>query len=89
MNIYVANLAFQLESTDLKNLFTPFGEVSSAKIIMDRETGRSRGFGFVDMPDNDAAKEAMNKLNGQVVEGKALAVNEARPKESNSKNRFF
>jgi RNA recognition motif-containing protein len=88
MTIYVTNLGFHMQSNDLKDLFIPFGEVSSAKIIMDRDTGKSRGFGFVEMPDASAATEAVNKMHGKVVEGKALAVNEARPRETTRKNNF-
>lgn len=89
MNIFVSGLSYQMQSTQLENLFTPFGDVSSSKIIMDRETGRSRGFGFVEMPDATAATEAMNKLNGTVVEGKTLSVNEARPKDNSFKKNNF
>ena len=89
MNIFVSGLSYQMESGQLENLFTPFGAVSSSKIIMDRETGRSRGFGFVEMPDSAAATEAMSKLNGQTVEGKTLSVNEARPKDNSFKKNNF
>lgn len=80
MNIYVSNLSFDLLDEDLKGFFTPYGEVSSAKIITDRETGRSRGFGFVEMADSASAKKAIDELNGADVEGRALNVNEAKPK---------
>lgn len=83
MNIFISGLSLQMASSQLENLFTPYGSVSSCKVIMDRETGRSRGFGFIEMPDAGAATEAMSKLNGQVIEGKALSVNEARPKNNN------
>jgi RNA recognition motif-containing protein len=83
MNIFISGLSLQMASSQLENLFTPYGSVSSCKVIMDRETGRSRGFGFIEMPDAVAATEAMSKLNGQVIEGKALSVNEARPKNNN------
>ena len=80
MNIYVAKIAFKATDNELKELFEEYGEVSSAKIIMDKLTNRSRGFGFVEMPDDAAAKEAMNSLNGFNFLGKDLTVNEARPK---------
>jgi RNA recognition motif-containing protein len=80
MNIYVANVPFKASEQDLKELFQEFGEVSSAKIIMDKETQRSRGFAFVDMPDDSAARQAITKLNGADFLGKQLMVNEARPK---------
>jgi RNA recognition motif-containing protein len=80
MNIYVANVPFKASEQELKGLFEEFGEVSSAKIIMDKETQRSRGFAFVDMPDDSSAKQAISKLNGADFLGKQLVVNEARPK---------
>jgi RNA recognition motif-containing protein len=80
MNIYVANIPFKASEADLKKLFEQHGEVTSAKIVIDKLTNRSRGFGFVEMTDSAAAKEAINSLNGSDFEGKALVVNEARPK---------
>ena len=80
MNIYVANIPFKASEDELRELFEQHGEVSSAKIIMDRETNRSRGFGFVEMSDASAAKQAINELNGFNFLGKDLAVSEARPK---------
>ena len=88
MNIFVSNLDFKVESGDLTDFFAPYGEVVSAKVITDRETGRSRGFGFVEMANDAAGKEAISNLNGAVVEGRAMTVNVARPKEKSSK-RFF
>jgi RNA recognition motif-containing protein len=87
MNIYVANIAFSAEEGDLKELFEGFGEVSSAKIILDKETRRSRGFGFVEMGDDSEAREAINKLNGSSFQGKTLNVTEARPKTEGGYNR--
>ena len=81
MNIYVSNLSFNVQDEDLKEFFTEYGEVTSAKIIMDRESGKSRGFGFVEMPDNAAAKKAIAELDGGTVDGKAIKVMEAKPKE--------
>ena len=85
MNIYVANISFKATDADLKELFEEYGDVSSAKIIIDKETQRSRGFGFVEMADDTAAREAITKLNGANFQGKNLNVNEARPKTENSR----
>jgi RNA recognition motif-containing protein len=81
MNIYVGNLSWGLKDQDLANMFTPFGEVSSAKIVMDKFTQRSKGFGFVEMPNDEQAQAAIAQLNGSEVEGRNLVVNESRPKE--------
>ena len=81
MNIYVSNLSFNVQDEDLKEFFAPYGEVSSAKIINDRETGKSRGFGFVELADDEAAKKAIAELDGATVEGRAIKVMEAKPKE--------
>ena len=80
MNIYVGNLAFTVDDAALRAAFEAHGEVSSAQVVMDRETGRSRGFGFVEMANNDQAKAAMAALNGSDLGGRALNVNEARPR---------
>src|ERR1700755_3046366 len=84
MNIYVSNLSFNVQDEDLKEFFTPYGEVSSAKVIMDRETGRSRGFGFVEMTDEAASQKAIAELNGAMVESRAISVSVAKPKEDRS-----
>lgn len=81
MNIYVSNLNFKMQDEDLKNVFTGFGDVTSAKIIRDNHSGRSRGFGFVEMPNDDAARAAIDKLNGTEVDGRTIVVNEARPRK--------
>jgi RNA recognition motif-containing protein len=81
MNIYVSNLSFDVQDEDLKEFFTPYGEVTSAKIITDRESGRSRGFGFVEMSDDAASKKAITELNEATVEGRTIKVMEAKPKE--------
>ena len=81
MNIYVSNLSFNVQDEDLKEFFTPYGEVTSAKVINDRETGRSRGFGFVEMSDDAAAKKAIAELNDATVDGRTVKVMEAKPKE--------
>ncbi len=80
MNIYVSNLSFNVQDDDLRSYFEPYGEVSSAKIIMDKATGRSRGFGFVEMPDTEAANAAITALNEGTVDGRQIRVTEARPK---------
>jgi RNA recognition motif-containing protein len=80
-NIYVGNLAWECSSDDLLNLFGQYGQVSRAQVTMDRETGRSRGFGFVEMANDAEAAAAIEGLNGQQINGRALTVNEARPRE--------
>ncbi|GAB4093066.1 RNA recognition motif domain-containing protein [Flaviaesturariibacter terrae] len=88
MNIYVSNLSFNVQDEDLRAFFTPYGDVSSAKIINDRESGRSRGFGFVEMPDDEAARKAIAELNDGVVEGRTIRVTEAKPKEDRPARNF-
>jgi len=85
--MYVSNLGFQVNDEELKTLFNKFGEVTSAKVVMDRETGRSRGFGFVEMADM-AAEEAMKSLDGTQVDGRAISVSKARPKSDNRNGSF-
>lgn len=80
MNIYVGNLSFSTGDAELRTLFAEFGEVSTAQAIVDRDTGRSRGFGFVEMPDQTEAEAAIEALNGKDVDGRELNVNQARPK---------
>jgi len=84
MNIYVSNLSFNVQDEDLRAFFAEYGEVSSAKVITDRETRRSRGFGFVEMPNDEEGKKAIEELNGGTVEGRAINVTEARPREEKS-----
>lgn len=84
MNIYVSNLSFNTSDAELNELFSAFGEVSSAKVITDRETGRSRGFGFVEMPSDDEGKDAMLGLNNKEVEGRAMSVSVAKEKTERS-----
>jgi RNA recognition motif-containing protein len=88
MNIYVGNLPYRMSDDELRDLFTPFGEVSSAKVIMDKMTDRSKGFGFVEMPDNSAAETAVREMNGKDIGGRPLRVNEARPRENAPRPRF-
>lgn len=85
--MYVSNLSFHTTEADLKKLFGQFGTVASAKIITDRETGRSRGFGFVEMESDAEAKDAIKGLNNKDVEGRALGVSEAREKGSRPDNK--
>ena len=80
MNIYVANIPWKATEEELKGLFAEYGEVSSAKIVIDKFTQRSRGFGFIEMKDDSAGSKAINELNGADFMGKNLVVNEARPK---------
>jgi RNA recognition motif-containing protein len=80
-NIYVGNLAYGTTEEDLQELFGQYGEVTSARVIMDRETGRSRGFGFVEMGDEAQAKKAIEELDQKEFQGRALKVNLARPRE--------
>lgn len=81
MNIYVGNLSWNLKDQDLQNLFAPHGEVSSAKIVLDKFTNRSKGFGFVEMANDAEAQSAIDALNGTEVDGRNIVVNESRPKE--------
>ena len=80
MNMYVGNLSYEMSEENLRNEFAEYGEVQSAKIITDKFTGRSRGFGFVEMNSDDEGKKAMEALNGKDFEGRELVVNEARPR---------
>lgn len=88
MNIYVSNLSFNVQDEDLREFFTPYGEVTSAKIIMDKETNRSRGFGFVEMSDDTAAKKAIAELDQASVDGRTVKVMEAKPKEDRPARNF-
>lgn len=84
MRLYVGNLSYNTTNESLEQLFSEFGQVKSAQVVMDRDTGRSKGFGFVEMSDNGQAQAAMNGLNSKEVDGRALTVNEARPREERS-----
>lgn len=86
MNIYVSNLGYNVTDENLKALFAAHGTVSSAKVIMDKVSGQSRGFGFVEMPDDAAAQKAMTELNGAMADGRAIKLSEARPKTERSNN---
>jgi RNA recognition motif-containing protein len=87
MNMYVSNLSFHTMDDDLRKLFEQFGSVSSAKVITDRETGRSRGFGFVEMGSDSEANDAMKALNNKEIEGRAMSVTVAREKAPRSDNK--
>ena len=80
MNLYVSNLGFHISDGDLNTLFTAYGNVTSAKVIMDKVTGKSRGFGFVEMPVDDEAQKAMKGLEGKEIEGRTISVTVAKPK---------
>lgn len=81
MNIYVSNLSFNVQDEDLRGFFEEYGEVSSAKVITDKFTQKSRGFGFVEMPDDTSAQKAIAELDGGVVEGRTIRVTVAKPRE--------
>ena len=82
--LYVGNLSYNVDGAQLEELFSKYGQVRSAEVVQDRETGRSKGFGFVEMGDDNAAREATEGLNGREQDGRTLTVNEARPKEPRS-----
>jgi RNA recognition motif-containing protein len=84
MNIYVSNLSFAVQDEDLRDFFAEYGEVSSAKVIKDKFTNRSKGFGFVEMSDDAAGQKAITELDGGVVEGRAIKVMIAKPREERS-----
>ena len=88
MNIYVGNLSYRTNDKDLEELFAKFGAVKSAKVIMDRETGKSKGFGFIEMETADAGAKAIEALNGKESEGRTLRVNEAQPREEKPRRQF-
>jgi len=84
MNIFIGNLNFQTTEEQLKDLFSPYGALTSVKIITDKFSGRSRGFAFIEMPDTAEAEKAIDALNGQVFNERDIVVNEAKPRENNS-----
>ena len=87
MNIFVASLPFSADDQDLREIFEPFGEVTSAKVIFDRDRNRSKGFGFVEMPNDDAAARAIEDLDGVEIEGKTIVVKKANPREEGARNK--
>jgi RNA recognition motif-containing protein len=89
MKIYVGNLAYSVTDAELQTAFGAFGEVSSATVISDKFSGQSKGFGFVEMPDNSAAEKAIQSLNGQPIGGRNVKVNEAKPREDRPQRSRF
>ncbi|MBV5279701.1 MAG: RNA-binding protein [Campylobacteraceae bacterium] len=85
MNIYVGNVKYEMTENDLRDMFSAYGEVASARIISDKDTGRSKGFGFVEMPNDSEAKVAIESTNEKEINGRTLKVNEARPREERPK----
>ena len=88
MNIYVGNLSYSTTDQSLEELFGEFGEVTSARVISDRDSGRSKGFGFVEMSSQDEASTAITELNDKEIDGRKLRVNEARPREERPPKRY-
>ena len=87
MNIYVGNLSYEITDDEVKDLFSPHGEISSVSIIKDKQSGQSKGFGFIEMPNQAEAEEAIKALNESEVKGRNIKVNQARPKEERPKRR--
>ena len=87
MNIYVGNLDYSVDQDELTEVFSEFGEVKSAKVIMDRDSGRSKGFGFVEMSDDGEAQQAINELDGADLKGRNMRVNQARERSNNNQRR--
>lgn len=88
MNIFIAGLSYSINDADLKDLFTEYGEIASAKVITDRDSGRSKGYGFVEIEDEAAAKKAIEELNGAEYDGRTITVSEARPREERPRRNF-
>ena len=88
MNMYVSNLGFHVEEEDLRQLFEPFGQVNSVKVIKDRETARSRGFAFVEMGSDEQANKAMSSLNNKEIEGRPISISVAREREARSPGKW-
>lgn len=89
MNIFVGSLSFKLDEAELKEVFEEYGEVTSARIITDKFTGKSRGFGFVEMPDDEAASKAIEELNGAEVAGRAIVVNKSEERKDDRRSGGF
>jgi RNA recognition motif-containing protein len=87
MNIYAGNLPYQITEDELRALFAEYGDVATAKIIIDRDSGRSKGFGFVEMPDDSQARAAIEALNGSDIQGRNVVINEARPRPERTPRR--
>jgi len=88
MNIFVAGLSYKVNDADLSNLFEEYGVISSAKVVVDRQTGRSKGYGFVEMDDEESASKAISELNGAEYDGRTISVSEARPREERPQRSF-
>lgn len=88
MNIFIAGLSYDVNDTDLNSLFEEYGTISSAKVIMDRNTNRSKGYGFVEMENNEDANKAITELNGAEYDGRTISVSEARPRQERSNNSY-
>ena len=88
MNIYVGNLSYRINEDELKEVFEQHGEVASVKIITDKFTKKSKGFGFIEMPNDDEAQKAIQEVNNVIIDGRPLKVNEARPRKDNKKEHF-
>ncbi len=88
MNIFIAGLSYSVNDADLNTLFEEYGTISSAKVIMDRDSGRSKGFGFIEMENNEEANRAISELNGAEYDGRTLSVSEARPRQERSNNSY-
>jgi RNA recognition motif-containing protein len=88
MNIFIAGLSFKVNDTDLFNLFEEYGTITSAKVITDRQSGRSKGYGFVEIDDNEAANKAIAELNGAEYDGRTISVSEAKPREERPRREF-
>lgn len=88
MNIFIAGLSFKVNDADLASLFEEYGEITSAKVVIDRQTGRSKGYGFVEMDDNEAAEKAIAELNDAEYDGRKISVSEARPREERPRRDF-
>lgn len=86
MNIYISNLSYGINDADLNQLFSEYGEILSAKVVMDRESGRSRGFGFVEMTNEEEGRKAINELNEAEYDGRTISVNVARPRTERTNN---
>ncbi|MDO5570749.1 MAG: RNA-binding protein [Bacteroidales bacterium] len=89
MNLFIGNLSWAISDADLRDLFAEYGEIKSAKVIKDRETGKSRGFAFVELADENEAKRAISELNGASYDSKVISVTEARPREERPRNNNF
>ncbi len=87
MNIYVGNLAYTVTEDDLKEAFSGFGEISSVRLVSDKFSGKSKGFGFIEMPDNSEAEAAMNALNGSSFNGRDMKASQAKPREDRPQRR--